>query len=273
VWKRLDQKISTSEKLASFKFTPFTLWTMMLPHADCEGRYWANASFIKGQALTMFQDVTHADIEAALLELDKIGLVHLYEAEGKRYLLFHDHTEMNPPGSLRYQRPRWPAPESKKCECFMIVKAPLSRCSSPSSSSSTSTEGVQGEPSEEPPPNPYHSKPVVMSPRDEQLRQLFMLAKNQKVAATPSTLQTRLDAWLSRLGASELTARLMDPSTVGRTVNELQDAWFPKVAQKALSPAPRSFRCGTCNDTGFLVDPRDGSKSQCSCKRRRAEGA
>lgn len=271
MWKRLDQKVSTSEKLASFQFTPFTLWTMMLPHADCEGRYWANASFIKGQCLTMFKDVTEDDILKALVELDTVGLIHLYPSGGKSYLLFHDHQEMNPPGSLRYQRPRWPAPEAKGCECFTIVKAPLSRCSSPSPSSST--EGVQGEPIQEPTQNPYTSKPAVTSHRDEQLRQLFQLAQNQKLAATPSTLRTRLDAWLARLGASELTARLMDPSSVGRTVNELQDAWFPKVAQKALSPAPKSFRCGTCNDTGFLVDPRDQSKEPCSCKRRRAEGA
>jgi hypothetical protein len=272
VWKRLDQKISTSEKLASFEFTPFTLWAMMLPHADCEGRYWANSAFIKGQCLTLF-NVTNEQIEKALMDLDTVGLIHLYPAEGKSFLLFHDHQEMNPPGSLRYQRPRWPAPEAKGCECFTIVKAPLSRCSSPSPSSST--EGVQGEQTPEVAPNPYASKTVVMSPRDEQLRQFFQLAQNQKIAATPSTLRTRLDAWLARLGASELTARLMEPSSVGRTVNELQDAWFPKVAQKALSPAPLSFRCGTCNDTKKMPYWENGVKSEvdCSCVRRKASNA
>jgi hypothetical protein len=271
VWKRLDQKISTSEKLASFQFTPFTLWTMMLPHADCEGRYWANPAFIKGQCLTMF-DVTPEQIEAALIELDKVGLIHLYEAEGKRCLLFHDHQEMNPPGSLRYQRPRWPTPESKRCECFTIVKAPLSRCSSRPLSSS-STEGVQGEPSEPVPTPP--SKPPVESPRDEVLRQLFNLAQNQKIAATPGTLRTRLDAWVARLGASEVQARLMDRLSVGRTVNELQDAWFPKVTQKALTPAAVSFRCGTCHDTGKMPYWENGVKSEidCSCVRRKAGNA
>lgn len=114
------------------------------------------------------------------------------------------------------------------------------------------------------------SPPVAISPRDEVVRQLFQLAQSQKVAAVESTLRGRLESWVARIGADAVQEKLSHPSAVGKTVNELQDLWFPKVQERPKAPAPKSFKCGTCSDAGYLVDPRDGSKSPCSCTRKRS---
>jgi hypothetical protein len=117
VWKRLDPKIATSEKHAKLGFSSLTLWVMMLPHADSKGRYWANTTFIKGQCLPMFDHVRLEQVEKALEELQTVGLIHLFDSDGKRYLVYHDHEEFNPTGAIRYTRPQWPEPPSDLCKC------------------------------------------------------------------------------------------------------------------------------------------------------------
>ena len=275
MWKRLDEQISLSEKHSKLTWEAFGIWIYILSNSDARGRFSGDSRVIKARCMTYRDGVRLEQVEDALSELERERVLHLYHVGQRRYVQIHDHDSWNPPGALRYQDPKHPAPPQELCECVRRecgVKTPL--VSSPSSSLSTSSsasEGVQGEP----PTSPLPSTPAATSPRDEVLRQLFQLATNQKIAATPSTLRTRLDAWVARLGASEVQARLMDRSCVGRTVNELQDAWFPKVFQKAVAPAPKSYKCGTCQDTGSAVIKHADGKpvyGPCSCKRR-ASGA
>lgn len=148
MWKRLDPKIATSEKHSKLGFSSLTLWVMMLPHSDSQGRYWANPIFIKGQCLPLFDHVRLEQIEAALLELQKVGLIHLYDVgDGKRYLVFHDVQEFNPPGGLRYQKTSWPPPPDGICRCVSRRENDVPTTVVPSSSSSSSSErrGVVGE--------------------------------------------------------------------------------------------------------------------------------
>ncbi len=119
MWKRIDEQIAGSAKHAQLGFNAFTLWTMVLPHVDTKGRYPADAAFVRGQCLPLFQRLRLGQIHQALQELEKVGLVHLYDsADGKRYLVYHDHSQWNPPGRLRYQRARWPEPQKALCRCL-----------------------------------------------------------------------------------------------------------------------------------------------------------
>lgn len=90
---------------------------MMLPHTDTTGRYWANAAFIKGQCLPLFDHVRLEQVEEALLDLERVGLIHLFDVGGKRYLVYHDSAEHNPTGGLKYQKSEWPSPPPGVCKC------------------------------------------------------------------------------------------------------------------------------------------------------------
>lgn len=144
MWKRLDPKIATSEKHARLGFSSLTLWVMMLPHTDSKGRYWANAAFIKGQCMPMFDHVRLEQVEAALLDLQKVGLIHLFDVGGKRYLVFHDVEDFNPPGALRYSRPQWPDPPDDLCKCCSRRESGAKALLVSSSSSSSSSEDRRG---------------------------------------------------------------------------------------------------------------------------------
>jgi hypothetical protein len=257
VWKRLDESISTSEKWAKLSWSTMGIGMYILANSDSKGRYDGDARVIRARCMTYREDVRLETIEGALSEMERERVLHIYHAGQRRYVVFHDCMEWNPPGALRYHAPKYPNPPSELCECLRQEcgeNAPLVT----STSSSTSSEGGGG---------------GAQNPRDETIRLLFSLAKRQSVAATESTLRNRLESWVARIGAGAVEEKLSHPSAVGKTVNELHDLWFPKVVQKALTPAPKSFKCGTCCDTGFLVDPRGGDKNPCSCTRKRAVNA
>jgi hypothetical protein len=266
VWKRLDESISTSEKWAKLSWSTMGIGMYILANSDSKGRYDGDSRVIRARCMTYREDVRLEIIEGALSELERERVLHVYHVGQKRYIVFHDCLEWNPPGALRYQAPKYPDPPSELCECLRResgVKAPLVTSRLVSSTS----EGVEGEVEDEP-PVPRPSVPVV-SARDEVIRQLFQLARKQSIAATASTLRGRLESWVARIGAQAVQEKLSSPSAVGKTVNELHDLWFPKVQQKALAPAVKTFKCATCADTGKLPDGRGGS-SPCSCTRRRA---
>ena len=118
MWKKLHDRIATSEKHAQLGFGPFALWTMMLPHTDTKGRYLANPAFIKGQCLPFFEEVRLVHVSEALQTLESVGLVHLYDSGSKKYLVLHDADDWNATGGLKYQRPKWPEPPPGLCECL-----------------------------------------------------------------------------------------------------------------------------------------------------------
>jgi hypothetical protein len=114
---------------------------------------------------------------------------------------------------------------------------------------------------------------------DEIKRQLFDVAKRQKIAGRPDTLSTYLDAWASRLGGpGALLERLSHVNIRGKTIMEIQDMWFPKVPSKPAPLAQNGMsadapKCGTCNDKKTIpVEWKDGKPvmGPCtSCTRRR----
>jgi len=188
MWKRVHQEMAACDKFTKLGFHPMTLWTMMLPHSDMKGRYWAKASWIKGQVLTVFDDLRLEQVESALTALSDAGLIHLYDVDGKRYLVYHDHEDSNPTGALGKVSPKWPEPPLDLCKCVSEngARTAVERCFSPLSLS-TSQEGVQGEEERDAPDSFGH--------------RLYRLAKRQKLrAVSDRQLRTYVDGWLASKG-------------------------------------------------------------------------
>jgi hypothetical protein len=88
--------------------------------------------------LPLFDHVRLEQVEAALLDLQKVGLIHLFDVgDGKRYLVFHDVQEFNPPGGLRYQKTNWPTPPDGICRCVSRRESAVNTAFVTSSSSSS----------------------------------------------------------------------------------------------------------------------------------------
>lgn len=260
---------STLSPLAALTYAG--LWVI----SDDEGRGRLSAGFIHHRLHARRPGISEADTSAALKEL----------ADSKLIVAYAHPTLYHIPSFKKHQRPRFPTPSKLPPPPNATVTLHEGNGNAAGVLGDVDIDidlGVDldadvdlelGERSRRVVVGDARQpSPPYMSARDETLRQLFQLAQSQKIAATPSTLRARLDAWVARLGAADVQAKLMDRSSVGLTVNELQDAWFPKVVRKAVAPAPKSFKCGTCQDTKHVTDPRDGSKSACSCTRARSLG-
>jgi len=204
-------------------------------------------------------------IEDALLELSYAKLIHLFDVGSRRYLVFHDHQQWNPPSNLKYAKGIYASPPPGTCICCKSIESnPDETALVSSSSSSTGLRGVQG----------GEGASKAISGDDEIMRQLFDLAKKQSVMGREDTIRAYLIGWKRRLGgADKLQEKLMDPWVVGKTVIEIQEWLFPKVAQKPMAPAVKTFKCAVCNDTGKVVGGfLDGAPvmNDCSCRRRAA---
>ncbi len=257
MWKKLHPKIATSEKHAKFGFNPFTLWTMMLPHTDTTGRYWANAAFIKGQCLPLFDHVRLEQVEEALLDLERVGLIHLFDVGGKRYLVYHDSPEHNPTGGLRYQKSEWPEPPPQLCGCLSRRDNDVVTAASPPPSLS--------QPLSEPPDRPMPGSPE---------KQLMDIAEQQRVIAKPDTLRRYVNGWLSDRGYQYTETSLMSEWTRGKDVLSVHDKFFRvngngngKHQQLAQKPKRANAECGNCRGTGRRSNPVTGGQMDCSCLR------
>lgn len=95
--RMLKRNISRSEKLARLKSDkPRVLYFMMLPYLDVEGRLEANPKLIRGQIIPLL-NYSVAKVQQCLEELDEVGLIQLYEGNGKKcleYFKFNDHQNL-----------------------------------------------------------------------------------------------------------------------------------------------------------------------------------
>ena len=159
MWKRLDESISTSEKWAKLSWSTMGIGMYILANSDSRGRYDGESRVIKARCMTYREDVRLETIEEALSELERERILHVYHVGQKRYVVFHDCPEWNPPGAIRYSAPKYPEPPVDMCPCLaqngakppLVTSRPLM---------STSSEGVEGEPPDpEEPPAPPPKRP------------------------------------------------------------------------------------------------------------------
>jgi len=121
--RMLKKEISDSKKLGRLKSDrPRVLYFMMLPHLDRDGRLKADPCQIKGQICTMLHYSANS-IQKALEQLNEVGLLVLYKAEGKQYVQY---TRFNDFQTFNYDREsesKIPAPTHE--DSGVIRRTPL----------------------------------------------------------------------------------------------------------------------------------------------------
>jgi len=102
--RMLSATISESKKFGNVtNNTNRLVYLMLLPWVDREGRYEADTTLISHRVL-MRCGITEEQVEEALTDLHRCGLIYLYSAQGKRVLEFVDF--------LKWNKPHWKEPES-----------------------------------------------------------------------------------------------------------------------------------------------------------------
>jgi len=117
-WARLDEKLSLSTDFAdAVAKCPLagTLFLMALSHCAPLGIIYGSARRFKAQVAPLFE-VPIADFEQALQTLHDAGLVHLYEADGERYLYVLNFHKFN--DAFAWQR--CPAPTVPLPACWQV---------------------------------------------------------------------------------------------------------------------------------------------------------
>ena len=81
----LKESICRSEEIDSLSWFEEVLFYRLIVICDDFGRYDGRAKIIKGSCFPL-KDVTEKDIDRALSKLSAVGLVRVYEAQGRPYL-------------------------------------------------------------------------------------------------------------------------------------------------------------------------------------------
>ena len=98
--RMLKKVISESRRLADLKTdSGRMLYTWIIPHLDIEGRLNASADMIKGKVVPRLNHFDKTLINECLEDMNRVGLVTLYEFDGDRYLQlrkFQEHQTLRP---------------------------------------------------------------------------------------------------------------------------------------------------------------------------------
>ena len=95
--RMLSNTISESKKFGNVaNDTHRLVYLMLLPWVDREGRYEADNTLISHRVL-MRCGIDEAQVENALFDLHRCGLIELYSARGKRVLQIVDFLKWNTP--------------------------------------------------------------------------------------------------------------------------------------------------------------------------------
>ena len=107
----IKESICRSEEIDSLSWFEEVLFYRLIVTCDDFGRYDGRAKIIKGSCFPL-KDITEKDIDKALGRLSAVGLVRVYETQGRPYLLivtWADHQR------IRNQKSKYPG-FSEDCE-------------------------------------------------------------------------------------------------------------------------------------------------------------
>ena len=113
----ISSSISTSRKFERLATNDHRLmYLMLVPHVDCEGRHAADARILAGQVYTLL-NATHAQVDAAIHDMNRVGLIGLYDVGEERFLEladFHEHNKIRrgPDGQPTHEAPSRIPPSS-----------------------------------------------------------------------------------------------------------------------------------------------------------------
>lgn len=97
----ISKSISTSTKLADVSLFARLLFTWLIPHCDDYGRMDGSSKIVRGIVVPL-GDEGPVEVEAALIELEKVALIKRYDVAGKTYLQVE---KWNNHQTLRSDRP------------------------------------------------------------------------------------------------------------------------------------------------------------------------
>jgi len=94
--RMLQNRISKSKKLSGLSSdTVRLLYTWMLSHLDVNGNFYADPVMVNNLVFTRLGHSAET-INAALCELDEVGLIRIFEFKGEYYLNYPDFNEKQP---------------------------------------------------------------------------------------------------------------------------------------------------------------------------------
>lgn len=258
MWKRLDESIALSDKLASLGWVSMGVWTYVLAQTDTMGRFHRDSRIIKAKCMTMRYDLRPETVEEALLELEKSGLLHCYAVEGKTYLVLHDYQEFNPPGALGRVSPKYPAPPPGLCRCIDserrqsgVLTPDVTSCLV---SSTSTSEGVEGED----PPAPNSPEAMILG-----------ILERKNCPSNPQTIRRYARGWITDKGFQYVEQVTMDPWCKGKDIIAIHDRFFrePKGPAKMPKRKVHNPGCEKCKGTGRRFNPATKSDMDCGCVR------
>lgn len=110
----LKESICRSEEIDSLSWFEEVLFYRLIVICDDFGRYDGRAKIIKGSCFPL-KDVTEKDIDRALSKLSAVGLVRVYEAQGRPYLQLVTWAEHQ---RIRNQKSKYPG---YTCDCELLL--------------------------------------------------------------------------------------------------------------------------------------------------------
>lgn len=118
MYKRLQDTVTESRKIGTVSDFAYRCWAQGLAKSDWFGRLPAEPSKFLTIVFPNRKQVSEDEVSAGLDELADVrgeGLIHLYEREEGRFLVFHMHEKHSPTGSIRNKTPKYPAPPLSVC--------------------------------------------------------------------------------------------------------------------------------------------------------------
>jgi hypothetical protein len=112
--RMVSKVISISEKVNSLSLFGRLLYTWMIPHADDFGRLPGSPAKVKFLVVPM-ADESKQDVEQALADMDKIGVIQWYEIEGEQFIQITNFDE-HQTGLHKRTKSKFPEPPEKITE-------------------------------------------------------------------------------------------------------------------------------------------------------------
>ena len=172
----LKDSICRSESVAQLGWFDQCVFTRLIVLADDYGRYDARPKIIKGSGFPLQDDVTAEDIQTALENIQRTGMIRMYEVKDHKYLEF---TSWKHHQNIRNQKSKYPSPDidlnaiDNNCEQLSSSAGKCARNPNPNPNPNPIQSESNPNPDENPNPNPYpnsNPNPIGEEEKDEDAR-------------------------------------------------------------------------------------------------------
>lgn len=118
----LKESICTSDSIDQLSWFEESLFYRLIVNCDDFGRFDGRFAVIKNRLFPLKENLTTKNVESAINKLARVGLITLYESDGKPFLFLPTWNEHQ---IIRAKRSKYPEPEiicnqmhADECKCF-----------------------------------------------------------------------------------------------------------------------------------------------------------